>query len=118
MAPYDQTLSGALWDRYCAEKVRSIGIEPGQKWESAFAHRDLCVTLSVYADDSNTAGPEANAKEACPFIRSVISMDEPTSLGTYLGCSHGMTDPAPPCVVRAPLGHVPLLPSQPRTRYH
>lgn len=57
-------------------------------WESTSIHKDPQIVLSVYVDDFKMAGPVDITKKAWPVIRGVISMDEPTSLGAYLGCGH------------------------------
>lgn len=66
-------------------------------------HRHLRMILCVYVD-SNMAGPEVNMNRARPLSLGVIAMDEPTLLGTYLGCGHDNIDivgALPPCSYRS-----------------
>lgn len=84
-------------------------------WESTFIHNDLQMILSVYLGDLKMAGPVDNVNKARSLIRDVISIDDPTSLGKYLGCGHEKFDSVSQGVVKSSFGHIPLLPSQYRT---
>lgn len=84
-------------------KLRSVGFLPVANWESMSVHKDLQVLLSVYVGDFKTTGPIDNMKKAWSRIHDVIVMDDPTSLGKYLGRAHGKLNSVSHVVVKAPM---------------
>lgn len=57
---YGHLLPGAFWERHRTDKMQSTVFEPVHNRGSVLTHHDLRMTLSVYFDDFNVAGPEAS----------------------------------------------------------
>ena len=59
-----------------------------ENWPSLYQNKKLGITLMVYVDDFRMGGPPSGFKTAWGEIRKRIDMDDPTPLGTCLGCQH------------------------------
>lgn len=69
------------------------------------------MSLSVFVGEFKMGGPEANMTKGWPMIRGVIAADGPAqSLCFWVVVMN--IDSDLPGMIRAPLGHVPLLSSQ------
>lgn len=78
---------------------------------------ETCIFLprtSVYVDDFKVAGPENNMKKGWSLLRRVIATGDSTNLGKYLGCGHERLNSILPDIIKASVGHIPLLSSQAR----
>lgn len=71
--------------------------------------------LSVNVGDFEMTGPVDSTKQAWSLIRDIIAMGAPTNLGEYLGRGHEKPNLVSHEVVKASMGHRPLLSWQSRT---
>ena len=95
LALYGHPLAGAFWERHCTKQLKSVGFTPIPNWENCFVHSELKTVLLVYVDDFKIAGKEKSMNECWKRIKSAINLDEPSSLGKFLGCGHSTIDVDP-----------------------
>ena len=98
LALYGHPLSGVFGEQRCAAQLKNIGFIPMQGWESCYIHLEWMMVLSVYVDDFKIAGKASNMDRAWKAIRSVITTDDPTPFGKYLGCEHGISSVDDSCL--------------------
>ena len=57
-------------------------------WECCYYHEELRVFLTIYVDDVKLAGPKDNVRKTWQILQQDITLDPPTPIGHFLGCSH------------------------------
>ena len=89
LALYGHPDSGTCWERHCDAHLRKVGFEPvSEVWHSCYFHKQLRLFLVVYVDEFKLAGPKDNLGPGWSLIRKGLQMEDPTPLGTFLGCEH------------------------------
>ena len=88
LALYGHPDSGGFWEQHCEEHVLSLGFKLIPSWYSCYWHDVWKVFLVIYVDDFKMSGPKSILSHAWAELKKGIRMDEPTSLGKYLGCDH------------------------------
>jgi len=93
-ALYGHPNSGSYWEEKCDRKITMEGFEPvgdSGEWRSCYIHKGLGVMLVVYVDDFKMAGLKSNCEAAWDKLRTgeeAITMDDPSDIDAYLGCTH------------------------------
>ena len=68
--------------------MTEVGFEFLSDWPSVFFHKELKLMLVIYVDDFKLAGPKENLAIGWEKLAKRIKLEEPRSMGRYLGCLH------------------------------
>ena len=88
LALYGHPDAGGFWEKHCEKAVTEVGFEFLSDWPSVFFHKELKLMLVIYVDDFKLAGPKENLAIGWEKLAKRIKLEEPRSMGRYLGCLH------------------------------
>ena len=79
--------AGLYWEKHCKDSILAAGFEQVKGWECMCMRRSLQLFLNVYVYDFKLAGRAESLPKAWALLRKRLDLDDPTSYGTYVGCS-------------------------------
>ena len=81
--------AGTIWEKYVESKIKQVGFEKINNWDSCYYHKETRMYMTVYVDDIRLSGPEQNFAKLWESLRKTgLRLDPPVEFEQYLGCHH------------------------------
>ena len=87
-ALYGHPEAGDAGARHCGGDMKSLGFEAVESFPSLYWHATTLVLVAAYVDDIIASGPAKALKQFWKDLQELVTLDEITAPGRYLGRDH------------------------------